>query len=174
LIRKLGLKPRRTIRVIFWTNEENGLAGAKAYRAWIGSKIANHVAAIEMDGGAEKPIGFGLAGPPHLTGDHATEPPLLRLREIGKLLEGIGAGEIRNGGGGADVGPLTREGVLSLGLQTVGTHYFDWHHSDADTLDKIKPEDLRLNIAALAVMSYVLADMPDRLPGPVGDWAGSR
>jgi carboxypeptidase Q len=171
LIRKLGLKPRRTIRLIFWTNEENGLAGAKAYRAWIGSKIANHVAAIEMDGGAEKPVGFGFAGPPH--GNYAREL-LLRLREIGKLLEGIGAGEIRNGGGGADVGPLTREGVLSLGLQTVGTHYFDWHHSDADTLDKIAPENFRLNIAALAVMSYVLADMPDRLPGPVGDWAGSR
>ena len=74
------------------------------------------------------------------------------------------------GGGGADISPLTREGVPSLGLQTVGTHYFDWHHTDSDTVDKIKPEELRLNIAAMAVMGYVLADMPDRLPAqPAGN-----
>ncbi len=169
LIRKLGLKPRRTIRVVFWTNEENGLAGANAYRAWIGSKLSNHVAAIEMDSGAEKPTGFGLAGPPHRESDSLTQPPLSRLRQIGKLLDGIGAGEIRSGGGEADIGPLTREGVLSLGMETVGTHYFDWHHSDADTVDKVQPEDFRLNIAAMAVMSYVLADMPDRPLGPAGD-----
>jgi hypothetical protein len=174
LIRKLGLKPRRTIRVVFWTNEENGLAGASAYRAWIGSKLLNHAAAIEMDGGAEKPTGFGLAGLPHGGGGSATELPLSRLREIGKLLDSIGAGDIRTGGGGADIEPLTREGVLSLALHTVGTHYFDWHHSDADTIDKIKPEDFRLNIAAMAVMSYVLADMPDRLPGPAGDSTAGR
>jgi Zn-dependent M28 family amino/carboxypeptidase len=174
LIRKLGLQPRRTIRVVFWTNEENGLAGASAYRAWIGLKLSNHVAAIEMDGGAEKPTGFGLAGYPHGAGGSATEPPLSRLREIGKLLDSIGAGDIQAGGGGADIEPLTRQGVLSLDLRTVGTHYFDWHHSDADTVDKIEPENLRLNIAAMAVMSYVLADMPDRLPGPAGDSTGGR
>jgi Zn-dependent M28 family amino/carboxypeptidase len=165
LVKKLRLTPRRTIRVVFWTNEENGLAGGKAYREWIGANLANHVAAIEMDGGAEKPLGFGFGGFARGASDPSADRTAARLEQIGKLLERIGAGEIRRGGGGADIGPLTREGVLSLGLHTVGTHYFDWHHSDSDTVDKINPEDFRLNVAAMAVMSYVLADMPDRLDG---------
>jgi Zn-dependent M28 family amino/carboxypeptidase len=162
LMNKLRLKPRRTIRVVFWTNEENGLAGGKAYRDWAGASFAKHVAAIEMDGGAEKPVGFGFGAP---SSDTSVDDGMARLQEIGKLLERLGAGEIHRGGGGADISPLTRDGVPSLGLITVGTHYFDWHHTDADTVDKIKPEELRLNIAAMAVMSYVLADMPERLPG---------
>jgi carboxypeptidase Q len=168
LIRKLGLKPRRTIRVVFWTNEENGLAGGRAYREWIGASLMNHVAAIEMDGGAEKPLGFGFGGLERGTNDPSTGAAMARLREAGKLLDRIGAGEIQRGGGGADIGALTREGVPSLSLRTVGTRYFDWHHSDADTVDKIEPDELRLNIGAMAVMSYVLADMPDRLPGHAG------
>jgi Zn-dependent M28 family amino/carboxypeptidase len=168
LIKQLGLKPRRTLRVVFWTNEENGLAGGKAYRQWIGAKIANHVAAIEMDGGAEKPLGFGFGGFGTAGSDLSTDAAIARLQEIGKLLERIGSGEIRRGGGGADISPLTKDGVPSLGLHTVGTHYFDWHHSDADTVDKIKPEEFRLNIATMAVMSYVLADMPERLPSRLG------
>jgi len=160
LIKQLDLKPRRTIRVVLWTNEENGLAGGKAYREWIGSTLAHHVAAIEMDGGAEKPVGFGFSA----RGDNSREDAsIARLQEIGKLLDRIGAGEIRRGGGGADISPLTSEGIPSLSLQTVGVRYFDWHHSEADTVDKIKPEDLRLNIAAMAVMTYILADMPERL-----------
>jgi carboxypeptidase Q len=85
------------------------------------------------------------------------------LQQIGKLLDRIGAGEITAGGGGSDIGPLLRDGVPGLGEHTVGTHYFDWHHTEADTLDKVNPEDFRKNVAALAVMGYILADMPDRL-----------
>ena len=88
---------------------------------------------------------------------------LARLRQIGRLLEGIGAGEITPGGGGADISPLMRAGVPGLALRTVGEHYFDWHHSQADTLDKIDPQDFRKAVAALAVMGYVLADMSGRL-----------
>jgi Zn-dependent M28 family amino/carboxypeptidase len=155
LIHELGLRPRRTIRVVFWTNEENGTAGAKAYREWVGEAVKNHVAAIEMDGGAEKPVGFGVTV--------VTNSPRLldQLREVGKLLERIDAGVIQAGGGGADIAPLMRDGVPGLGLRTVGTHYFDWHHTRSDTVDKIKPEELRLNIAVMAVMAYVLADMPE-------------
>ena len=90
---------------------------------------------------------------------------MVRLQAIGKLLDKIGAGEIAAGGGGSDIAPLTRDGVPSLGLRTVGTHYFDWHHTEADTLDKVDPEDFRKNIATLAVMSYVLADMEGRIAG---------
>jgi Zn-dependent M28 family amino/carboxypeptidase len=85
------------------------------------------------------------------------------LQQIGKLLERIGAGEITGGGGGADIAPLLRDGVPGFGERTVGTRYFDWHHTEADTLDKVDPEDFRKNVAALAVMGYVLADMPERV-----------
>jgi Zn-dependent M28 family amino/carboxypeptidase len=85
---------------------------------------------------------------------------LSRLREIGGLLERIDAATVQLGGGGADIAPIMVDGVPGLALRTVGTHYFDWHHSRADTTDKVKLEDLRANIAAMAVMAYVLADMP--------------
>jgi len=154
LIRQLGFRPRRTLRVVFWTNEENGGAGGEAYRTWAGDTVKNHVAAIEMDGGAEKPIGFGLSA----NGD--LQATLSRLREIGGLLERIDAATVQLGGGGADIAPIMVDGVPGLALRTAGTHYFDWHHSRADTTDKVKLEDLRANIAAMAVMAYVLADMP--------------
>jgi carboxypeptidase Q len=154
IIHDLGLTPRRTLRVVFWTNEENGGAGGDAYREWAGDAVRNHVAAIEMDGGAEKPTGFGLSA----SGD--LQSMLGRVREIGALLDRIDAGSIQPGGGGADIAPIMVDGVPGLALRTVGTHYFDWHHSRADTTDKVKLEDLRANIAAMAVMAYVLADMP--------------
>jgi N-methylhydantoinase B/oxoprolinase/acetone carboxylase alpha subunit len=88
---------------------------------------------------------------------------LSRVREIGRLLERIDAGSILPGGGGADISPLMRDGVPGLAVRTVGTHYFDWHHTRSDTTDKVKLEDLRANIAAMAVMAYVLADMPEGL-----------
>jgi carboxypeptidase Q len=150
LIHKLGLNPRRTIRVVLWTNEENGLAGARAYRAWIGDAIRKHTAAIEMDSGAETPLGFAVS-----------EALYERATQIGKLLDSIGAGTMMHGGGGADVSPLMRDGVPGLALRTTGAHYFDWHHTPADTVDKVDPEDLRRCTAAMAVMAYVLADGPE-------------
>ncbi len=181
LIKKLGLKPRRTIRVVFWVNEENGGAGGRAYRAMIGDQIRNHVAAIEMDGGAEKPIGFGfgsggsgMAGlgrrlAPGAMPTTEKRPPqtsqgaFARAVEIGQLLEGLDGGQISPGGGGEDISPLLADGVPGFGVRTVGLHYFDWHHTDADSFDKIVPREFQLNVAALAVMSYVLADMPERI-----------
>jgi hypothetical protein len=150
LIKKLGLQPRRTIRVVAFTNEENGNRGGAAYREWAGASVQRHIAAIEMDGGAEKPVGFGVSAKLY---DRAVE--------IGKLLEPIGAGNITKGGGGADIAAIVRDGVPGIGEHTVGTHYFDWHHSMADTVDKVDPKEFQLNIAAMAVMAFVLADMPD-------------
>ncbi len=154
MMKKLGLEPRRTIRVAFWVNEENGGRGGEAYRAWIGDRIANQVAAIEMDGGAETPVGFGA---------NVDQASAGLLRQVGRLLERVGAGDIGGGGGGADIEPLMRDGVPGLAERTVGTHYFDWHHSEADTFDKVNLDDFRKNMAAMAVMGYVLADMPGRL-----------
>lgn len=172
LIRKLGLQPRRTIRVVFWVNEENGGRGGEAYRKWLGDKISTHVAAIEMDGGAEAPRGFGYGGGGGRRGrggrgDAGQPDPasVAMLRQIAKLLDRVGAGEISAEGGGSDIAPLIRDGVPGLGERTSGAHYFDWHHTETDTLDKVDPEDFRRNIASLAVMSYVLADMPGKIAG---------
>jgi Zn-dependent M28 family amino/carboxypeptidase len=155
LMKKLDLQPRRTIRVAFWVNEENGSRGGDAYRDWVGDQLSNHVAAVEMDGGAETPLGFGAA----VTG--AADMAL--LGQIGRLLDPIGAGGIDGQGGGEDIRPLMTAGVPGLAEHAAGTHYFDWHHTEADTLDKVNPEDFRKSVAAMAVMGYVLADMPSRL-----------
>jgi len=166
IIHRLGLRPRRTLRVVLWTNEENGLRGGRAYREWVGDKIDSHVAAIEMDDGAERPIGFGLG---MFSGDQQASDAIYQealsiLDQIGALLSGIDAGLMQRGGGGADIDPLMRDGVPGMGLQTVGEHYFDWHHTEADTLDKVNPQDFRKAMAALGVVGYILADMPDKLP----------
>jgi len=165
LMKKLGLQPRRTLRVAFWVNEENGGRGGVAYREFVGDDIGNHVAAIEMDGGAEAPVGFGAG---------VDEKSTAMLREAAKLLERVGASGISPGGGGSDIQPLLRDGVPGFAERTVGTHYFDWHHTEADTLDKVDREDFRRNVAALAVMGFILADMPGRVTAAAGGRGGRR
>jgi carboxypeptidase Q len=154
LIHKLGLQPRRTLRVAFWVNEENGGRGGVAYRDFVADQLKNQVAALEMDGGAETPRGFGAS---------VDAKSMEMLSQISKLLEPIGAGELTSGGGGEDINPLIREGVPAFSERASGTHYFDWHHSEADTLDKVNVDDFRKSVAALAVFSYALADMPERV-----------
>jgi hypothetical protein len=171
VIDRLGMRPRRTLRVVLWTNEENGLRGGREYHAALSEEeVGRHVAAIEMDGGCERPVGFGFgmdgidpeADPPN----EAYEAAFAKLRQIGRLLEAIDASEVRRGGGGADIGPMMRAGVPGLGIRTVGEHYFDWHHTHADTLDKVDPQNFRRAIALLGVTGFVLADMPERLVPP--------
>jgi carboxypeptidase Q len=156
VLQKLGLRPRRTIRVVGWTNEENGLRGGNAYRDKYRADAARHVLAIESDGGVFKPQGFGFTGP---------DSGFAMVREIGTLLERIGAGTIQRGGGGADIGPIMELGVPGMGLNVDGTRYFWYHHTDSDTVDKLDPRDVALCVATMAVMAYVVADMPERLPG---------
>ncbi len=158
LMKQLGLRPRRTVRVVLWTNEENGMRGGNAYRDWAGGTVKNHVAAIEMDGGAERPVGFGLGAPGGIR-DKALE----QAKAIARLLEPIGVGQMTAGGGGADIGPLMRAGVPGFGHRTAMEKYFNWHHTEADTLDKVDPGDFRLSIAALAVLAWSLAEMEPRL-----------
>jgi len=165
IMHKLGLQPHRTIRVAFWVNEENGGRGGQAYRDFVHNDIKNQVAAIEMDGGAESPVGFGAS---------VDQASMDLLKQAGKLLERVNATEISAGGGGSDIGPIMQDGVPGLAERTVGTHYFDWHHTEADTLDKVNPDEFRRNVAALAVMSYVLADMPGRLVSLPGGGRGGR
>lgn len=155
LLKTLGLRPRRTIRVVFWANEENGLRGATAYRDTHREELDHHVLAIETDAGVFKPTGYGFSGTPEA---------MNTIRAIARLLEPIGAGTITAGGGGADIGPIMQSGVPGMGLSVAGEKYFFYHHSAADTLDKLNPEEVNLCIATLAVMAYVVADLPERLP----------
>jgi carboxypeptidase Q len=155
LMKELGLRPRRTVRVVLWTNEENGLRGARAYADELAEDAARTVLAIESDGGVFRPLGFGFSG-----SDEAYET----VREVGMLLDAIGAGEISRGGGGADIGPLMQTGVPGMGLRVDGSRYFWYHHSPADTMDKLDPHDMALCVAAMAVMAYVVADLPEPLP----------
>jgi Zn-dependent M28 family amino/carboxypeptidase len=166
LIKKLGLQPRRTIRVAFWTNEENGGRGGIAYRDWAAAQGNKHIAAIEMDGGAETPVGFDLGiGASTPRGSNAPRPRvpaefMQRAQAIAALLKHIDATKVVAGNGEADIDPLMAQGVPAFGLRTTSAHYFDYHHTQADTFDKIVPDDFRKCTAALAVMSYVLADLP--------------
>lgn len=155
ILKELGLRPRRTIRVVGWTNEENGLRGANAYRDAHRAELGKHQAAIESDAGVFKPLGFGFTG---------SDSAFALVRQIGLLLAGIGAGEITRGGGGADIGPIMALGVPGMGLTVDGTRYFWYHHTEADTVDKLDPRDVALCVATMAVMAYVLADMPEQLP----------
>ncbi len=155
LMHKLGLRPRRTVRVVLWTNEENGLRGGVAYKDNQGEKVANHILAMESDSGVFKPLGYGFTG---------SDEAFAIIQRIGKLLEPIGAGEITRGGGGADIGPLMREGVPGMGLRVEGSKYFWYHHTHADTIDKLDPHEMALSVATLAVMAYTVADLPERLP----------
>ena len=155
ILKELGLRARRTIRVVMWTNEENGLRGGRVYRDSVADAIENHILAIESDAGVFSPTGFGFSG---------SDAAFDIVTEIGRLLDPIGAGEITRGGGGADIGPLMREGVPGAGLSVDRSRYFWYHHTDADTIDKLDPDEVARSAAALAVLAYVVADMPDRLP----------
>jgi carboxypeptidase Q len=157
VLRKLGLVPRRTIRVVLFTNEENGLRGAIDYATQHAAELPNHVAAIESDSGTFAPVGFSV---------QASDAAVAQVTDIGALLAPLGATKFKAGFGGADLIPLARAGVPALGVDVDEKHYFDYHHTHADTLDKVLPGDLANNVAMIAVMAYVLADMPDRLvPG---------
>ncbi len=155
LLKEMGLRPRRTIRVVGWTNEENGTRGGNAYRDAHAADLDRHVLAIESDDGVFKPLGFGFTG---------SDSALAILSRIGTLLSGIGSGTISRGGGGADIGPIMQRGVPGMGLTTDGSRYFWYHHSEADTVDKLDPAEMALCVATMAVAAYVVADMPERLP----------
>jgi len=155
LMKELGLRPRRTVRAVGWTNEENGGRGGAGYRDAHVDQLGDHILAMESDAGVFKPKGFGFSG-----SDAAFEI----VKEIGSLLDRIESGVIARGGGGADIGPIMREGVPGMGLSVDGSRYFWYHHTPADTMDKLDPRDVSLCVATMAVMAYVVADMDERLP----------
>jgi len=160
VLRKLKLIPRRTIRVVLFTNEENGLRGGLEYAQDHAAEMGKHVAAIESDTGAFRPLGFSVQHKDDARASRAAE----RLQAVLPLLAPLGSDRIKTGHGGADISPMEDHGVLLMGLELDGSTYFDYHHTHADTLDKVDPKLLSDDVAAMAIMSYILADMPER-PG---------
>ena len=157
LIHKLGLRPRRTIRVVLWTNEENGVDGGQGYLERHRDDLTKHVMAMESDGGVFTPRGVLVAG---------TAPAVEVVRQVGQLLRPIGADRVTkvDSSPEADIEPMVTLGVPGIGLDVDGTRYFWYHHSDGDTLDKLDPAEMGRCVALMAVMAYVVADLPDRLP----------
>ncbi len=157
LMKELGLQPKRTIRVVMWTSEETGIQGGNAYHNMVldNGTLENHVLAIESDAGVFEPRGFGFGG-----SDEAYE----MLKPVSQLLKPIGSDTLQKGGGGADIGPIMEEGVPGMGLLVDSSRYFWYHHTAADTIDKLDDKEYRKNIATMAVMAYVVADMDQSLP----------
>jgi carboxypeptidase Q len=162
VLRRLNVRPRRTIRVVLWTNEENGLAGGKAYAKAHMSELAKHVAAIESDSGGFAPRGFRL----DLANKKKQERALSQLASVVYALKAVSGSETKVGFSGADIWPMLKAGVPLLGLWVKGEKYFDYHHTAADTLDKVDPTELSQCVATMAAMAYVLAEMPGRLGDP--------
>ena len=157
ILQRLHIHPRRTLRVIAWMDEENGGGGHDAYARSHAAEMANHIAAIESDAGAGHPLGFSVKLSP---------AAIAALRPVMSVLLPVGSTALRptNVSPGSDIEPLVDAGVPGLGIIQDGRKYFDYHHTPADTLDKVDPQELRENAAAMAVMGYALAAMPDPLP----------
>ena len=157
---RLPEAPRRTVRAVLFMNEENGLDGGLGYAHRHAAELPGHVAALEADSGAGRPLGFAVT---------AGEGGLALATRLAAPLAALGAARVSAGGGGSDLEPMRAAGVPVLGLSQETSRYFDWHHSAADTFDKVVPAELAASTAAVAVMAWQLAEAPGtlaRVPPP--------
>src|SRR5216684_1183315 len=157
ILQRLHLRPARTLRVIAWMDEETGGTGAKAYTAEYSNDVPHHIAAIESDAGAAHPLGFDVKAIP---------AAIELLRPVTNVLHSIGATVLQPSSypPGADIAAMSEAGVPAFGIMEDGRTYFHYHHTAADTLDKVVPSELRENAAAMAVLAYALTNMKDTLP----------
>jgi carboxypeptidase Q len=157
ILQRLHLRPARTLRVIAWMDEETGGSGSKAYSTDYANDFPRHVAAIESDAGAAHPLGFDVKAAPAAVD---------ALRPVQSILQSIGATVLQptTYSPGADIEAMSNAGVPTFGLMQDGRTYFHYHHTAADTLDKVVPTELRENAAAMAVMAYALTNMKEPLP----------
>lgn len=153
LMKELGIHPRRTVRMIAWMSEEEGSEGAAAYMAEHAAEMGNHVGAIESDLGADHPTGIYYAGKPELGS---------WLRPVAQVLDANGAGSLQSAPEtGEDIAGMTDKGVPSFAPIQDSRFYFNYHHTAADTFDKVDEKHLNENAAIMAVLSYALADSPE-------------
>jgi carboxypeptidase Q len=155
LLHELGLHPRRTVRCVLWVNEENGAAGADTYERTHKNELDRHVLAMESDSGVFQPKGFSFEG---------NERALGIIKQYAAALKPMRADAITTGEAEEDVGKLRPDGVPTLGLQVDGTKYFWYHHTQADTIDKLDPREISQCAAAVAAMAYQVADAESPLP----------
>jgi len=156
LLQMLGIHPRRTVRCIAWMSEEEGSQGAEQYMKDHAGDMANHVGAVESDLGSDHPIGIYYAGKPALGG---------WLRPVAQVLDSIGASVLTaTPETGEDIGGLTEKGVPSFAPIQDSRFYFNYHHTPADTFDKVDPRHLNENAAVMTVLAYALADSPEPAP----------
>jgi carboxypeptidase Q len=156
LMKKLNIRPKRTVRIVLFTNEENGMRGGNGYRDQHAKEAANHILAVESDSGVFAPARLGFTG---------SEAARRLILDIAALLTPIGMNEITGGGGGADIGPIATLGkVPMMAYGGDSTKYFTIHHTPADTIDRIDPKEVSIAAASLTTMIYVVADMPQPLP----------
>jgi len=157
LMQRLKLRPKRTLRVIAWMDEENGGGGSQAYTKDHTNEFPRHVAAIESDAGAAHPLGFDV---------RMSAKAVEILRPVVGVLSDVGATILQPSSfpPGADIAAMSEAGVPALGVMEDGRTYFHYHHTAADTLDKVVPLELRENAAAMAVMAYALTNMKEPLP----------
>jgi hypothetical protein len=158
LLQQLHLHPKRTLRIIAWMDEEMDGSGSNQYRKENRGDFPNYIAAIESDVGAAHPLGFVT---------RMSRSAAEALKPVQSVLMSIGATvfqESLHPPGITDIAPMAEEGVPVLGLMQDARNYYNYHHTAADTLDKVVPSELRENAAAMAVMAYALANMKDPLP----------
>jgi carboxypeptidase Q len=148
----LGLTPKRTVRVVLWTNEENGGRGGRAYRDAHQSELSKHTTAMECDNGVFRPLGFRFQG---------SASGLDFMKSFASL---VGASRIESGEGEADVGPILQRGVPGLALDVDATKYFWYHHSSGDMMTVIDRGDFARCVAMMAAMAYILADVDSMVP----------
>jgi carboxypeptidase Q len=148
-LKAVGLRPRRTVRVVLFIAEEFGGIGAKEYADQVKAKGEKHVAAIESDSGGFAPVGFGVAG---------SDQQVAAVKRFAPYLGLLRAGSIEKGGSGTDVAPLGALGAVTIGYKPVATHYFDFHHSARDRIEAVDLEDLHAGAAAMAALTYLLAE----------------
>ncbi len=156
LVKKLGLHPKRTIRVVAWMNEENGLAGSRQYALDYAKDMPNHFAVMETDNGAGHPLGLNIKWNPEIKS---------MLKPVATILRESGAGMLTLVEHcGADINPMEKIGIPAFSPIQDARSYFNYHHSAADTLDKIVPKELAENSAVVAVAAYALANSEKPLP----------
>jgi len=157
ILQELDLHPRRTVRFIGWTNEENGSRGSKAYFDSVAHSLQTQTAAIESDEGAGRSLGIAAA---------VANESVALLRPVQEALRPLGATGIsrRDHEVGADISPLQQAGVPGFAPWVDTRHYFDYHHTAADTLDKVDPQSFKSQVATLAVLTYFLAELPEPFP----------
>ena len=156
LMKALGIRPRRTVRVVLWENEEHGLRGANAYAERYRLQASKHVFALEADSGVFAPSMLGF------TGSEAARQVMLK---VATLLTPIGMNEMVQGGGGPDIGPIALAGnVPTMAYLGDPARLFLIHHTAADTIERITPVEVSKAAATIAVVAYAVAEMPERLP----------